>query len=157
MLAALLQSLVGPSLPLIGGRPDFPLLFVIAWSMLRGSNEGAVVGFIGGALLDSVSYTPFGLNGALLGIAGYCTGLPEANVYRGNFPFFLGTALVVTLAYHALVVLALQAYGLRMPPLSESYWLTLWAAVMNAVLLAPAFLICRRVLRALDGWTQLRL
>lgn len=157
LLAALVQSLVGSSLPLVGGRPDIPLVLVIAWSVLRGSHDGAVVGFIGGVLLDSVSYTPFGINGALLGIAGYCTGLPEANVYRGNFPFFLGTAVAVTLAYHALLVLALQAYGLRLPPLSETYALTLWAAVMNALLLAPAFLICRRLLRALDGWTQLKL
>ncbi len=157
LFAALVQSLIGTSLPLVGGRPDVPLVLVIAWSMLRGSNEGAIVGFIGGALLDSVSYTPFGLNAALLGIAGFCTGLPEANVYRGNFPFFLGTALVVTVAYHVLVLLALQAYGLRLPPLAATYPLAMWAAVLNALLLAPAFLVCRRLLRALDGWTQLRL
>jgi hypothetical protein len=31
------------------------------------------------------------------------------------------------------------------------------AALLNALLLAPTFVVCRRLLRALDGWTQLRL
>jgi rod shape-determining protein MreD len=157
LLAALFQSLVGTSLPFLGGRPDLPLVLVLAWAVLRGPHEGALVGFIGGLLLDSVRYTPFGLNAAFLGIIGYVAGLPQANVYRGNFPFFFGTAVVVTLAYHLLMLLALQAYGLRLPPLAETWTLALWAAVLNALLLAPAYLLCRRLLRALAGWTQLRL
>ncbi len=116
LLAALVQSEIGPALPLLGGRPDLPLVFVLAWAVQRGANEGAIVGFVAGLLLDSVGYTPFGLNAALLGIAGYVTGLPEANVYRGNFPFFVGIAVLITLAYHTLTFLALQAYGLQMPP-----------------------------------------
>ena len=65
--------------------------------MLRGSGEGAFVGFLGGVLLDSVSYTPFGINSALFGLVGYFIGLPEVNVYRGNLPYFLGTAAIVVL------------------------------------------------------------
>jgi rod shape-determining protein MreD len=125
--------------------------------MLRGSNEGAVAGFVGGALLDSVSYTPFGLNTTLLGLCGYATGLPEVNAYRGNLPYFLGTAALVTLIYHALVILLLQAFGVVLPPLAQAYATAFPAAGMNAILLAPTFLLCRRVLRALAGWTQLRL
>ena len=157
LAAALVQSIVGETLPLLRSRPDFPLVLVVAWAVLRGSNEGAVVGFVGGLLLDTVSATPFGLNGALLGIAGYATGLPEANVYRGNFPFFLGTAVLVTLLYHTLTLLALQAFGLGLPPVMRTYEVAIPAAILNAALLAPAFILCRRVLRALDGWTQLKL
>jgi rod shape-determining protein MreD len=157
LLAALVQSLIGTSLPLLGSRPDLPLVLVLAWAVLRGAHEGALVGFIGGLLWDSVGYTPFGLNAALLGVAGYVTGLPEANVYRGNFPFFLGTAILTTLAYHGLVFLALQGYGLRLPPMAGIWAMAAWAAVLNALLLAPAYLLCRRLLRALNGWTQLRL
>jgi rod shape-determining protein MreD len=139
------------------GRPDFPLVVVLAWSMLRGSAEGAVVGFVGGVLQDSAVYTPFGVNGALLGLIGYCTGLPQANVYRGNFPFFLGTAALATVVYHTLTFLVLQAFGWGLPPLSQTYGMALPAAVLNALLLGPTFLLCQRLMRALDGWTQLRL
>jgi len=148
---------MGPSLPLVRGRPDFVLVVVLAWSMLRGSGEGACVGFLGGVLLDSVTYTPFGINSALMGLIGYCIGLPEVNVYRGNLPYFLGTSAIATLAYHTLYFLVLQALGLGLPPIFETYATAVPAALLNALLLAPTFVVCRRLLRALAGWTQLRL
>ena len=156
-LAALLQSVSGPALPLVHGRPDWVLVVVLAWSMLRGSGEGACVGFLGGVLLDSVTYTPFGIHSALMGLIGYFTGLPQVNVYRGNLPYFLGTAAIATLAYHTLYFLMLQALGLGLPPIVETYATALPAALLNALLLAPTFVLCRRLLRALAGWTQLRL
>ena len=156
-VAALAQSLLGPSLPLVRGRPDAVLVVVLAWAMLRGSGEGACVGFLGGVLLDSVAYTPFGINSALFGLFGYFTGLPEVNVYRGNLPYFLGTAAIATVAYHTLYFLILQAFGTSLPPLIETYATALPAALLNALLLVPTFVLCRRLLRALDGWTQLRL
>jgi rod shape-determining protein MreD len=155
--AALLQSVAGPSLPLVRGRPDLVLVVVLAWSMLRGSGEGAFVGFVGGVLLDSVTYTPFGINSAVLGLLGYFTGLPQVNVYRGNLPYFLGTAAAATLLYHTLYFLILQAMGTAMPPIFETYATAVPAALLNAALLAPTFVLCRRLLRALAGWTQLRL
>jgi rod shape-determining protein MreD len=153
----LVQSVTGPTLPIVHGRPDTVLVVVLAWSMLRGSGEGAFVGFLGGVLLDSVTYTQFGINSALLGLLGYFTGLPEVNVYRGNLPYFLGTAAVATVAYHTLYFLILQALGTSMPPIVETYATALPAALLNALLLAPTFMVCRRLLRALAGWTQLRL
>jgi rod shape-determining protein MreD len=156
-VAALAQSIAGPSLPVVRGRPDLVLVVVLAWSMLRGSGEGAFVGFLGGVLLDSATYTQFGISAALLGLLGYFTGLPEVNVYRGNLPYFLGTAAIATLAFHTLYFLVLQALGLSLPPIYSTYAMALPAALLNALLLAPTFVVCRRLLRALDGWTQLRL
>src|ERR1700738_5155542 len=150
-LAALLQSVLGPSLPLVRGRPDLVLVVVLAWSMLRGAGEGAFVGFLGGAVLDSVAYTQFGVNSALFGLLGYFTGLPEVNIYRGNLPYFLGTAALTTFVYHTLYFLVLQALGTAMPPIFESYATALPGAVVNAVLLAPSFVLCRRLVRALEG------
>ena len=37
------------------------------------------------------------------------------------------------------------------------YAAALPAAILNPLLLAPTFVLCRRLLRALSGWTQLRL
>lgn len=155
--AALLQSVLGPSLPLVRGRPDFVLVVVLAWSMLRGSGEGAAVGFLGGLLLDSVTYTPFGINTALFGLIGYATGLPEVSAYRGALPYFLGVSVIATVVYHTLYFLSLQALGNNMPPIIETYATALPAAIMNAVLVPPTFVVCRRLVRALAGWTQLRL
>src|SRR5579864_2771248 len=156
-IAALLQSVLGPSLPLVQGRPDLVLVVVLAWAMLRGSGEGAFVGFLGGMLLDSVSYTQFGINTALFGLIGYATGLPEVNVYRGNLPYFLGITMVATLVYHTLYFLILQALGNSMPPLIDTYATAVPAAILNGILVVPTFVVCRRLVRALVGWTQLRL
>ena len=156
-VAALFQSVLGTSLPVVRGRPDLVLVVVLAWSMLRGSGEGAFVGFLGGLLLDSVTYTQFGINTALFGLIGYCIGLPEVNAYRGNLPYFLGIAIVATVAYHSLYFLVLQALGNLMPPLIETYTAAFPAALLNALLVLPTFVLCRRLVRALAGWTQLRL
>jgi rod shape-determining protein MreD len=155
--AALLQSVLGASLPLVRGRPDFVLVVVLAWAMLRGSGEGAAVGFLGGLLLDSVTYTPFGINTALFGLIGYSAGLPEVSGYRGALPYFLGVSAIATLVYHTLYFLILQALGNSMPPLIQTYAAALPAAILNAILVPPMFLVCRRLVRALAGWTQLRL
>ena len=125
--------------------------------MLRGSGEGAFVGFLGGVLLDSVTYTTFGINAALFGLLGYFTGLPEVHAYRGNLPYFLVTTAIATLAYHTLYFLILQALGNSMPPLIETYATAAPAALLNTLLVAPTFILCRRLVRALAGWTQLRL
>ena len=156
-VAALFQSVTGPSLPVVRGRPDLVLVVVLAWSMLRGSGEGAFVGFLGGVLLDSVTYTPFGISAALLGLLGYCTGLPEVNVYRGNLPYFLCIAALGTFLYHTLVFVLLQALGLAMPPILRTFAAAVPAALLNALLIAPTFVLCRRLLRTMGGWTQLRL
>jgi rod shape-determining protein MreD len=155
--AALVQSVMGPSLPIVRGRPDLVLVVVVAWSMLRGSGEGAFVGFVGGVLLDSVGYTQFGINTSLLGLLGYCTGLPPVNAYRGNLPYFLGVTVLATLAYHTLYFLLLQALGTSMPPLIQTYATALPAALLNALLVPPVFLLCRRLARSVAGWNQLRL
>lgn len=153
--AALAQSLMGAALPLVGSRPDLPLVVVLAWAMLTGSAGGAAVGFAGGMLLDSASGTPFGLNAALLGTIGYITGLGETNLYRGNLPFFLATGAVATLVYHVAMFLVLQATGSALPPLERAVLFAVPAALLNALLLAPAFMLCRRLLRSLSGWRQL--
>ena len=155
--AALFQSVIGPTLPVVRGRPDLVLVVVLAWAMLRGSGEGAAVGFLGGLLLDCLTYTPFGINTALFGLIGYCAGLPEVSAYRGALPYFLAVSAVATVVYHTLYFLSLQALGNSMPPLIETYATALPAAILNAILVPPTFLLCRRLVRALAGWTQLRL
>ncbi|MBI2756101.1 MAG: rod shape-determining protein MreD [Chloroflexi bacterium] len=156
-IAVALQSVLALRLPVGSVRPDLPLVIVLAWAMLRGSNEAAAVGFLAGVLLDSASATPFGVNAALLGIAGFLTGLGETNLYRGNVAFFLGTGAVATAAYHLLEYLLLQAMGVGLPSFLSAVLASVPAAVLNALLLVPAFLLVRHTLRALTGWRELRI
>ena len=110
------------------------------------------MGFIGGMLLDSVGYAPFGLNAALLGIAGYGAGLGQANLYRGNVPFFLAIGAMGSLVYHTAVFLGLQAFGFALPPIVDVLHVVLRASVLNALLLVSALFLCCRVLRKPTKW-----
>ena len=47
-------------LPRLPVRPDLMLVLVVAWSLLRGVEEGLLWAFIGGVLLDLLSVGPFG-------------------------------------------------------------------------------------------------
>lgn len=156
LAAVLLDSLLGGAFAFLGGRPNFTLVVVLAWAMVRGPGEGATAGFIGGLLLDSTSITPFGVNGALLGIIGYTVGLPEANVYRGNFPFFLAVGAVASLAYHALAFLVLQALGNAMPPVVLPAREAGIDTAINLVVLFPALALCRRLSVALQHRPQVQ-
>jgi branched-subunit amino acid transport protein AzlD len=74
-------------------------------------------------------------------------GLPEVNAYRGNLPYFLATTAIITLVYHTLYFLILQALGNSMPPLVQTYAAAVPAAMLNALLVAPTFLFSRRLTR----------
>jgi len=155
LVATLIQSLMGSSL-IFDSRPDLTFIVVIAWSLLRGSGSGALVGFTGGLLLDSISETPFGVYSALLGIAGYLAGWGEGSVYRVNVPLFALIGIGATLIYHTASFMILQALGPDLPPVIRNYELAVPAAVMNAVLLVPVFVGCRSALRNLTGWREIQ-
>ena len=61
MIAAVLQSAWLEDLHILGGRPDLVLLLVVTWSIIRGANEGALWGFVGGVFCDLLSGSVFGL------------------------------------------------------------------------------------------------
>lgn len=157
VLVVLAQSEMGQNLLFLPGRPDFPLVLVLAWATLNGSRQGTIAGIAVGVLLDSVGYLPSGINGALLGILGFVAGIPLANTYRGNLPFFLTATLAATMCYHGATFLLLQAYGWSMPPIAEMLQTAIVAAILNALLVMPAYSLCRRVLRGLGGWTELKI
>ncbi len=96
-------------------HPQLMLLVVISWSLLRGSREGALWGFVGGIALDLLSGVPLGLNAALLTLAGYGAGWGEAKVFRTNLalPVFIISA--ITIGYVVIQSLVLQALGHPIP------------------------------------------
>ena len=155
MIAALVEATLGFRLEVGGGRANFVLIMVVAWSMLRGIYEGALAGLLGGLALDMVSGTPFGLYTCTLSIIGMVTALGEATLHRGSLALFLGTAVLVTVSYHGAVVLVLQALGWEMPGLTRFVRSLVPTVVINAALMPLAFAMAQRLFRGLSGWRQL--
>jgi rod shape-determining protein MreD len=156
-LGALVEATLGYRLEAGGGRANVVLLMVVAWSLIRGLEEGALAGLAGGLALDLVSGTPFGLYTAILTLIGAMTALGEATLHRGSLAFFFGTAVLVTVAYHGVAILVFQALGWEMPGFSRLVGGLVPTVLINAALMPVAFVLARRLFRALSGWRQLEL
>jgi len=73
-VAALLQVVIVSSLVIAGGAPDLLLVVVVALGLLRGSIPGAVLGFVGGLLVDFVTLGTLGVTSLILTLAGFWAG-----------------------------------------------------------------------------------
>lgn len=73
-VAALLQVVIVSSLVIGGGAPDLLLVVVVALGLLRGSVPGAVLGFLGGLVVDVVTLGTLGVTSLILTLAGFWAG-----------------------------------------------------------------------------------
>ncbi|HOT90035.1 MAG TPA: rod shape-determining protein MreD [Anaerolineae bacterium] len=74
LLAAVLQSVWLENIQVLGGRPDLVLLLAVTWGIIRGANEGAVWGFVGGIFCDLLSGGEFGMWTFALTAVGFLAG-----------------------------------------------------------------------------------
>lgn len=74
LIAAVLQSTWLEGIRVVGGRPDLVLLLAVTWSIIRGAEEGALWGFIGGVFCDLLSGSGLGLWTLSLTIVGFLAG-----------------------------------------------------------------------------------
>ncbi|MFQ5594473.1 MAG: rod shape-determining protein MreD [Anaerolineae bacterium] len=144
---ALIQMTLAPHLSIMGGRPQFMLLTVVSWALLRGGREGAVWGFAGGVMLDLLSGAPFGVITLSLLLVGYLSGLGEINVFRANFLLPAFVVLVATLLYNAVILLLLQLLGQSVLWESALLHVILPTVLLNVLILPLFYLPLRRVHR----------
>lgn len=153
---ALLQTTLAPQLSFLGGTPQFMLLTVVSWSLLRGGREGVVWGFIGGVMLDLLSGAPFGVMTLPLLLMGFLSGLGEFNVFRANFLLPGLVIVVTTLAYHALVLVLFQVLGQPVAWESAVRHVMLPAVLLN-VLVLPLIYLPLRGLHRLTAQPQMNM
>ncbi|GAB6158221.1 rod shape-determining protein MreD [Desulfotomaculum varum] len=82
LIALLLQSTIFTFFQMAGIKPDLVLMLVVFNSFLRGSREGAFLGFVAGLAEDVFSGSYIGLNALTKMLAGYLVGLAEARFYK---------------------------------------------------------------------------
>jgi rod shape-determining protein MreD len=73
-VAAMLQVVIVSSMVVGGGAPDLLLVTVVAIGLLRGSIPGAVLGFVGGLVVDLSTLGTLGVTSLVLTLAGYWAG-----------------------------------------------------------------------------------
>lgn len=109
LVAIILQSTLFNFLQVAGVKPDLVLLLVVFNSFLRGSREGAFLGFLAGLFLDIFTGNYIGMNALSKMLIGYLVGLAEARFYKESVIIVsLVTFMVGILNF--LVVYALMFY-----------------------------------------------
>jgi rod shape-determining protein MreD len=150
-LAAVLQSVSLPGLTANGIRPDLSLVLVIGWASIRGWEEGAIVGAIGGFFLDFMSATPFGVNMFRLAVLGIVAGLIMERLHRTGAVLPVAAVMGCCLLAYALTVMGLQAAGWTVS-LERSFLLTaLPSAALTLACMAALFPVFRALDRRYNG------
>jgi rod shape-determining protein MreD len=137
--SAIVQSIALPGTTLLGVRPDLVLVIVVGWAVLRGWEEGLVVGLIGGFMTDLTAATPFGINLVRLGVVGAASGLAMQRLARQGPVIPLGAAAFGTVLGFAITVLGMQATRWALPWEYALVYQTLPVAALNTVIMAIAF------------------
>lgn len=157
MLVALLLALVQagpmPRLPWLGVRPDLVFLIALAWGMVRGSAEGAIVAFGGGLALDILSAFPLGGQALALLLTVVALSWLGAPFYRGNLLFPVAGAFLGTWAYHLLLLLLARLFGQAVAWGGTLRYEVLPLSLVEAALMLPVYWLLDR----LDRRTRRRL
>ncbi len=147
LVAVLLQTAVAPHLRLLGAYPDFALIAVVCVALLKGSETGAVFGFLTGMLTAIALMEPFGLSAFVFVLVGYFAGryAETADLPAGLAPLL--TVFVATLVANVLFAMA-QFLLAREVPLGFFLGRVLFPSlVFNTLLAAPIYLLVRLWLR----------
>lgn len=122
-----------------GVKPDLVLVLVIFNGFLRGTREGAFLGFVGGVLQDLVSGEYFGINALAKMTAGYLAGLGEGRLYRDNRVIAAGLTWFCTLASQLVYYLLLALVNVKMPPAAALAGVVLPVSLYNALAALPLY------------------
>ncbi|MCL6610527.1 MAG: rod shape-determining protein MreD [Peptococcaceae bacterium] len=82
IIALLIQVTLLNFISIWGVKPDLVLIIVTFDAFLRGSREGALIGFLGGLFEDLAVGSYIGMNALSMMAAGYLAGLTESRLYK---------------------------------------------------------------------------
>ncbi|TFG73244.1 MAG: rod shape-determining protein MreD [Anaerolineales bacterium] len=136
LLAAVVQSTWLEDVSILGGRPDLVLLLAVTWSIIRGANDGAIWGFMGGVFCDLLSASPFGLWTFVLTLVSFLVGQPWVHALGPTVIRLALMSAIGTLVAHAILLIMMVLLGYTV-----DFWHSIQtvagpAALLN-VLLSP--------------------
>ena len=143
VVISILQTTIIPELAVWGVFADLPLLVVVSWSLLRGSREGIVWGFITGLTVDLFSGAPFGAATLPMILVGLLAGLGQATIFRAHVALPLVAMFLASVLYDLLFLLIVRLSGNPVAWLESLLRLILPSALLNALLMPIVFVIMR--------------
>ena len=144
-VGAMLQVVIVSSMVIAGGAPDLLLVVVVALGLLRGSIPGAVLGFVGGLIVDLATLGTLGVTSLVLTLAGFWAGRYAETTGSGRR--FAPIIAVGTITLLAGVFGYLLHYLLDEDVVAQNALLTALAPafVLNLILALPVYRLVRAV------------
>lgn len=137
-VALFLQVTLLNFVALWGVKPNLVLIIVAFNAFLRGSREGALVGFLGGLFEDLAAGSYIGMNALSTMAAGYLVGLTESKLYKDSslmVVFLVWLSSFVSQSINYVLLLMTDVY---VSPGTALFSVIIPAATYTA-LLAPLF------------------
>lgn len=91
--------------------PDFMIMIIVSFALLRGSKEGSIIGLAAGFLNDISFGVVVGPTAIIYAIIGYMCGKFNKNFYRENFIMPFICTLFSSLFYSLVMVLGFMLRG----------------------------------------------
>jgi rod shape-determining protein MreD len=111
MGVVLLQTTLSPYLKISGVHPDFVLLLVIGWIILRGLGEGITWALVGGLALDLISAAPFGIFTLSMLLVALLANLSQGRIFGSSVVLPLSLTFPLSITFNALALLLLNLLG----------------------------------------------
>lgn len=129
--AALVQATLSPYMKINGVHPDWVLVLVIGWTVLRGLEEGALWALIGGVSLDFLSGAPFGIFSLTMLLAALVTSLFHGRTFGTSIVVPLILTFPLTLLFNGTALLLLSLLGHPVSWLDAARAILLPLAIFN--------------------------
>jgi rod shape-determining protein MreD len=144
-LLAVIQAVVLPRFPIAGVTPQLLFLVALAWSLLRGPQEGLLWAFIAGIWVDLFSMAPIGVSSLAFMVAVGAAALVQKILPPRRLLSIILLAGLATLVYLAIYLILLTAlgHGISANGLVELLPLLL----LHILLIVPIYLLMQSLLR----------
>ena len=147
VIATLLQTTVAPFIRILGASPDFALIIIVCVALMKGSETGAVFGFLTGMMVAIALMEPFGLSAFVFVLVGYFAGryAETADLSAGFAPLL--TTFAATLVADILFAMAQFLLERQVPMGFFVARVLIPSLIINTLLAAPLYLAVRLWLR----------
>lgn len=147
----ILESTLFQYMRIYGVKPDFSIMIIVAYSIMRGSSYGAFTGLGIGLLVDIMYGRVIGVNALSYMVTGYIIGQSHENVFKDSFiPPFIFNIVSIIIFQHFYLLLSYFSNNLPITGTSYLYMLPkviLPQALYNAVIGSLVY----RLIYRLDG------
>ncbi len=142
-----LQTTVFNEMRPMGVSMEVMLLLAASTGLAKGSETGAIAGFVVGLLYDMVLTTPLGLCAVVFSMVAYLAGVAHSFVHEPTWWSKILTVTVTSAVGMVLLPIAFTVTGAEGVFTTDLWQMVVAVAVFNALLALPVVWLCSWALR----------